>query len=214
MPFVTTSVTPPPAASAKTTLHRYLRGVRRDLEWKLEGLDEMHLRMPMTRTGTNLLGLVRHASGVEAGYFGEVFDRPYPEPMPWDPEYADNDDFWAPADVPAHDVLALYHRVQEHADATIADLPLDEPGLVPWWSAERQRVTLHQILVHVITDLARHAGHADVVREAIDGRVGLSEGNDNLLTDDEQWWADYRNRLTGIAECFRDRGAGSAGGGR
>ncbi|OMH34369.1 DinB family protein [Tersicoccus sp. Bi-70] len=194
------TTTPP---SAKATLHRYLRGVRRDLAWKLDGLDETHLRMPMTRTGTNLLGLVRHASGVEAEYFGLVFDRPLPEPLPWDSEYADNDDFWTPADVPAHDVLALYERVQQHADRTIADLPLDEPGLVPWWPEERRAVTLHQILVHVITDLARHAGHADVVRESIDGSAGLSEGNDNLLTQDEQWWEDYRDRLTGIAEGFR-----------
>ncbi|MEH0108618.1 DinB family protein [Tersicoccus sp. MR15.9] len=199
---MTDSVTPPTPLPAKDVLHRYLRSVRRDLEWKLEGLDEMHLRMPMTRTGTNLLGLVRHATGIEAGYFGEVFDRPFPEPMPWDPEYADNDDFWTPADVPAHDVVGLYHRVQLHADATITDLPLDELGLVPWWSEERRTVSLQQILVHVITDLARHAGHADVVREAIDGSAGLSDGNDNLMTQDEQWWADYHDRLTGIAESF------------
>lgn len=57
----------------------------------------------------------------------------------------------------------------------------------------------HQILVHMIAEAHRHAGHADIVRELIDGRVGLREGNDNMPPVDEAWWASYRRRLEDLA---------------
>ena len=56
-------------------------------------------------------------------------------------------------------------------------------------------VTLHQILVHMIAETDRHAGHADIVRELIDGAAGLRVDNDNLPAEDEAWWATYRDRL-------------------
>jgi hypothetical protein len=86
-----------------------------------------------------------------------------------------------------------------HADATIAELPLDAAGSVPWWRPERRDVTLHQVLVHVIAETHRHAGHADIVRELIDGTAGLRPGNDNLAPGDEAWWAGYRERLERVA---------------
>lgn len=184
----------------KETLHRYLRLERDALIWKLEGLGERHVRSPMTATGTNLLGLVRHATGVEAEYFGLVFGRPLPFELGWDMEGEDNADFWVPAQESTQDVLDLYARVQRHADATIRELPLDAPGRVPWWG--RPETTLGHVLVHVIGDLARHAGHADILREELDGAVGLQEGNANMATGDARWWADYRGRLQGIADSF------------
>ncbi len=69
----------------RATLHRYLRDAREALLWKTEGLSERALRTPRTGTGTNLLGLVKHAASVEIGYFGETFGRdwPTPEETPW-----------------------------------------------------------------------------------------------------------------------------------
>jgi hypothetical protein len=61
------------------------------------------------------------------------------------------------------------------------------------WSADRQQVTLYQIMVHVTAEIARHAGHADIVRELIDGAAGDNDGNVPEQTAQE--WANYRLRL-------------------
>jgi hypothetical protein len=184
----------------KTDLQRYLQVGREALLWKLEGLSEYDVRRPLVRTGTNLLGLVKHAAGVEAGYFGLVFDRPFPEPMPWMSEEAEpNADLWATASESREGVESLYRRVWAHADATIDGLGLDAVGRVPWWPEGRDLVTLHLILVHVATEIHRHAGHADIVRELIDGAAGLRAGNDNLPDGDDAWWTAHRDRLERVA---------------
>ncbi|MEU5368801.1 DinB family protein [Streptomyces sp. NPDC005951] len=185
-----------PLSQPKADLQRYLQSARDALLWKLEGLSEYDVRRPLTPTGTNLLGLVKHAAGVELGYFGETFGRPFGEVVPAFGDDAEaNQDMWATADESREDILALHRRVTEHADATLAELPLDAVGRVAWWPEERNRVTLHQILVHVISDLQRHAGHADVVRELVDGAVGLRSGNDNMPPGGRAWWEGYRRRL-------------------
>ncbi|MDF2443155.1 MAG: hypothetical protein JWR01_1358, partial [Subtercola sp.] len=65
----------------KETLHGYLRIRRADLLGKLDGLSEYDARRPLTPTGTNLLGLVKHVASVQLGYFGEVFGRPATHPV-------------------------------------------------------------------------------------------------------------------------------------
>ena len=185
------------AAEQKATLHRYLQVGRDAIVWKLDGLSEYDARRPMVRTGTNLLGLVKHLASVEAGYFGLVFDRPFDEPMAWEDDEP-NADMWATAAESREDLIALYRRVWAHADATIEELELDAPGRVPWWG-EKGDVTLHRILVHVATETHRHAGHADIVRELIDGAAGLRADNDNLAPGDDQWWKEYRDRLERVA---------------
>jgi len=157
-------------------------------------------------TGTNLLGLVKHVASVEAGYFGETFGRPFPVPLPWLDEGAEpSADMWATAEESRDQLVGLYHRVWAHSDATIDALALDAVGQVPWWPRERREVTLQQVLVHMIAETHRHAGHADIVRELIDGAVGLREGNDNMAPGDQAWWERYRRRLERAA-----REAGSA----
>lgn len=168
--------------------------------WKLEGLSEYDVRRPLVATGTNLLGLVKHVASVEAGYFGVTFGRPFAEALPWYDEGAEpNADMWATAEETREQVLGLYNRVWEHSDATIETLALDAPGNVPWWPPARSQVTLNHILVHMIAETHRHAGHADIVREMVDGFVGLRPDNDNMPPGDGAWWEGYRERLEGVA---------------
>ena len=189
------------ANDPKSVLQRYLQSAREALVWKLEGLSEYDVRRPMTRTGTNLLGLVKHVASVEAGYLGDTFGRPSPESLPWLDEDAEpNADLWATPEESREGIIDLYHRVWAHSDATIEALDLDAVGQVPWWPEERRQVTLQQILVHITTETHRHAGHADIVRELIDGAVGLRPGNDNMAPGDEAWWDEYRARLEGAAK--------------
>ncbi len=180
----------------KADLHRYLRVARGVLLWKLEGLSEYDVRRPMTPTGTNLLGLVKHVASVGVGYFGETFGRRFDEAMPWFDEGAEpNADMWATAEESRDDVVGFHHRAWAHADATIEALPLDAMGHVAWWPEEQRQVTLHRVLVHVATEVNRHAGHADILRELIDGSVGMREGNSNLPPVDAAWWQGYRARV-------------------
>ena len=184
----------------KADLRRYLQDARDALVWKLDGLSEYDVRRPLTPTGTNLLGLVKHVAGVELGYFGDTFGRPYfdkvPPPPWWYTRDAEpNADMWATAEESREEIVGLYRRAWEHSDITIGTLPLDATGHVPWWPQERREVTLHHILVRVIADSQRHAGHADIVRELIDGSVGYGEGKSDLPPGDRAWWENHRGRL-------------------
>jgi hypothetical protein len=193
-------------ADPKHDLHRYLTIARDALAWKLDGLSEYDVRRPVVPTGTNLLGLVKHVASVAIGYFGDTFERPFGEPLPWLDDDADpNADMWATADESREDILGLYRRAWAHSDATIEALDLDAIGHVPWWPPEHSAVTLHQILVHMIAETDRHAGQADLVRELIDGSVGLRADNGNMGSDDAAWWESYRDRLERAAREAQER---------
>ena len=180
----------------KADLRSYLQAGREALLWKLDGLSEYDIRRPMVPTGTNLLGLVKHVAACEVGYFGDTFGRPFDEPLPWFEDGAEpNADMWATAEESREQIVWLYHRAWAHSDATIHALALDAVGHVPWWPDDRREVTLHRILVHMIAETDRHAGHADIVRELIDGAAGLRDGNDNMPPGDQRWWQSYRSRL-------------------
>jgi hypothetical protein len=188
------------APDAKANLHSYLQSARDAVLWKLDGLSEYDKRRPMVRTGTNLLGLVKHLASVESGYFGEVFGRPFPEALPWfEDDVEPNADMYATADESSSDIIAFYRRVWVHADETIETLSVDALGRVPWWPDDRNPVTLHHILVHMTAETERHAGHADIVRELLDGAAGLHPARTNLAPGDQTWWETYRARLDRIA---------------
>lgn len=192
-------------SDAKADLHGYLRAARKAVLWKLDGLSEYDVRRPLVPTGTNLLGLVKHLATVEWGHFGAAFGRPFGEALPWVDGDAEPDaDKWATAGESREEIVELYRRVAAHSDTVIEALPLDAVGHVPWWPAEHSEVTLHRILVHTIAEAHRHAGHADIVRELIDGSVGLADGDD-LVNGDDEWRASYRDRLEQVA---RDAGPG------
>jgi hypothetical protein len=185
----------------KADFHRYLQEARDALLWKLDGLGEYDVRRPMVPTGTNLLGLVKHVAGCELGYFCDTFGRAHDEPLPdFDPDEP-NADMWATADESREQIIGLYRRAWRYSDATIDDLPLDAIGHVPWWPAGQNEVTLHHVVVRMTAETHRHAGHADIVRELIDGSVGLRAERDNMADGDEAWWESYRNQLDRVARA-------------
>lgn len=173
---------------AKAYLHGGLREIREVMLWKLDGLGEYDVRRPLTSTGTNLLSLVKHLSLSESRYFGEVFDRPFPEPLPWwDDAEKRGADMWASEHETRAEIIARYRRVWDHSDATITALAVDAPGYVPWWP--RPHVMLFNILVHVLTETSRHAGHADILREQLDGSTGTASEYANQQRDAAFWEA-------------------------
>lgn len=185
---------------AKADLHFYLQSARDALLWKLDGLSEYDIRRPLTPTGTNLLGLVKHAACAELGYLGDTFGRPSGEPGSWFGDGAEpNAHMWATVDESRAYIVERYRLAWAHADATIESLALDTIGRVPWWPDGRDEVTLHHALVRVIADTHRHAGHADIVRELLDGAVGMNEDNTALPSDESAWWEEYRSRLERVA---------------
>ncbi|ADG80577.1 DinB family protein [Tsukamurella paurometabola] len=176
----------------KDDLQRYLDHARDALLWKLDGLGEYDLRRPLTPTGTNLLGLVKHCAMVDAGYLGDCFGRPFRHPNlpdPLAPGADPNDDLWVRADESSVAIRDLFAAARAHATATLSELPLDATGTVAWWGENGRGVTLHRLALHVLLDLGRHAGQADIVRESVDGAVGLLAENTNL--PDGYDWAAY-----------------------
>lgn len=138
------------ATDAKQMLHRYLQMARDALLWKLADVSEYDVRRPLTPTGTNLLGIVKHLAIVEFGYFGDTFGRPHGERFVWDG---------------------------------------------------------HWIMVHMVAETNRHLGHADILREEIDGVVGHRSGVDNLPDVDAEWWPSYFEQVEHVAREASTGGA-------
>lgn len=185
----------------KTVLVATLDAARDSVLWKLSGLNDYDLRRPLTPTGTNLLGLLKHLAYVEAGYFGECFGRPSPESIPpWEPP---NLDMFADETESTADIYALWERVREHSDRTLAQLPLDTVGHVAWWGPERAHPTLAAVLIHEIGEWNRHLGQIDVLRESVDAVVGYRPGWSGVPDADELDPQEHFDRLQAIAERFR-----------
>ena len=186
----------------KDELHGYLRGAREALVWKLEGLGEYDIRRPLTPTGTNLLGLVKHSTATHLGYFGEVFGRSSDAlGARFSGDAGPAAEFWATPDESRQDIVNGYRDTGEFSDATIDELTLDAVGHVWWWGDAP--VTLHHVLVHVTADTQRHAGHADILRELIDGSVGMLKSVDNLHIRAPAEQQRFRDRVEAAAAQFR-----------
>lgn len=193
-------------------LQRYLQDQREALLWKLDGVSEFEARRPLTASGTNLLGLVKHVATMEIGYFGEVCGRPNAAPTPWiEPSAAPNADLFATAEQSREWVEDLYRTAWAATDQTIAELGLDGAALVPWWGEKIRYTTVRRLVVHLIAETARHAGHAYILREEIDGAAGLYPGVENLPEESPAWWAEYRATVQSVADEFAPEGP--AGGG-
>lgn len=184
----------------KAELHATLRSSRALLIDRLEGLDEYDRRRPLTSTGTNLLGLVKHLTGVEHVYLGDAFGRPAPDLLPWveDGSVWQDADMWATAEESSTYLLELYERACAHGDETIDRLDLDAPGSVPHWPAERRATTLGVLLIRMVDETAHHAGHADIVRELIDGRADPDTTGSRTAHE----WRQYVGRIQEAADSF------------
>ncbi|WP_152364468.1 DinB family protein [Microlunatus speluncae] len=200
-----------PSTPISSDDHGYLRDSRREVLATLDGLDDYQVRRPMTPTGTNLLGVVKHLIGIEAGYLGLCAGRPFGERLPWidDPAGADqelwaNRDLWATAAESRDHLLGLYRRACQHADLVLDELGPAAPATVPWWPEESRTTTLGALLARVLKDTAMHVGQLQVIRELIDGRAG----SDRDAIGNDDWWSDYTAMLEGIAAGFRTEDAG------
>ena len=150
----------------KESLRVSLERHRQAVLWKVEGLDDEQLRRPMTPSGTTLLGMVKHLAGCEYGWFCETFGVET-EPMPFDEDTEEADFRIEPGETTA-DILAFYERARVAADAAIAGRGVEDLGTTP----SGRQVSLRWVLIHMIEETARHAGHVDIVRELIDGAAG------------------------------------------
>lgn len=188
----------------KDELHRKLREARAGLLSRLDGLGEYDLRRPLTPSGTSLLGLVKHLAGLEYGYLGESFGRPAPEKLAWveDGSIWDGADMWARADESSDYLIGLYRRACAHGDRTVAELELDSPGSVAHWPVERRETTLGVLLVRMVAETAQHAGHADIVRELVDGKGGA----DREAQGDDAQWHEYVAGIQAAADAHRGEG--------
>ena len=156
----------PFTGAEKVSLQVSLDRHRDAILWKLEGLDDASLRRAMVPSGTNLLGLVKHLAAVEYGWFCETFGRET-EPLPFSDEDPNADMRVEPHETTA-DVLAFYARARAAADQVIADTDLEATGTA-WFG---DAVSMRWVLIHMVEETARHAGHVDILRELIDGMVG------------------------------------------
>lgn len=134
--------------------------------WKLDGLSDEDIRRPMTPSGTNLLGLVKHLAAVEYGWFCTTFGRAT-EPLPFD-DGDEDADLRVNDDETTEAIVAFYRRACDASDLAMSELGLDGEGTA-WFG---DTVSMRWVILHMIEETARHAGHADIVREMIDGRTG------------------------------------------
>ncbi|HEV2639573.1 MAG TPA: DinB family protein [Actinocrinis sp.] len=186
---------------AKEYLHETLQWSREALLSKLDGLSEYDVRRPLTVTGTNLLGLVKHLTRTEVMYFGDIFDRPVPELVPWRVEGAeDGIDMWASEQETRAEIIDRYRLSWEHSAATIDATAIDAPVHVPWWPSPDAK--LFNVLVHVLNEIARHTGHADILREQIDGVIGVAEQSSIQDRRGAAYWEERRAKIEQAARVF------------
>jgi hypothetical protein len=178
----------------KALLKTHLRLAQRALLWKLNGLRDEDLRRPMTATSTNLIGIVKHLTGVTYGYLCSSFGRER-ETFPWefDEELFFALDMWATPDESTEEIMSAYERACDAAARTIDELDLDATGK----HHTGLTVSLRWMILNVLLDTARHAGHADVLREEIDGSIGMDPISASNVADDEERWRLFRALVTG-----------------
>jgi hypothetical protein len=180
----------------KAELWASLRRSRSGMLAKLDGLTEYDRRRPLTPTGTNLLGLVKHLAGEEYGYLGECFGRaPAERPSWWRDDPYTEIDMWATPDESSEYIVSVYRKACAHADVTIGELTLDSPGRVAHWG--NRETTLGALLILMVGETSAHGGQADIVRELVDGRIGSGESAD---TD---FWRKRRAEVQAAADVFR-----------
>ncbi|MDN4161473.1 DinB family protein [Nocardioides abyssi] len=164
----------PVDGSELATLQGALDHQRDTLRWKCSGLTEEELRRPFPPSSMTLAGLVLHLTMVEAGWFnlsyagGVVMPGWLPVADLDDPDWA-----WTHAQEFATDQLwTWFDEAVAVSDGIVADAAAGEQGLARVGADPEEPVSMRWLLIHMIEEYARHNGHADLLREAIDGRTG------------------------------------------
>ncbi len=188
---------PHSTSTERALLGTHLEGARDALVWKVEGLDEADRRRPMTPTGTNLVGLVKHMTWIEGWYLCEFFGRARPR-LEWewevDAEWGHHSHMYAKPEEATEDLIAAYRATSAAADRAIDDVGLDATGR--HWSGEE--VSMRSMILAVLVDTARHAGHGDILRELIDGGTGDRHSPSGFYgTTDDDYRAAYLARVRG-----------------
>jgi hypothetical protein len=188
--------------STADDLGQYLQESRDAVVRALDGLGEYDVRRPLVPSGTNLLGLVKHLTGIELSYLGTWVGRTPPVTLPWEEDGSiwDGADMWATPDESREYLLDLYRTAWRHSDESLASLPLDAPAEVAWWPEGKRATTFGHLVVRVVAETAHHAGHGDIVRELIDGRGGPDADD----VGDGEVWATYVAKIQAAADTFRE----------
>ncbi|UYQ78139.1 DinB family protein [Glutamicibacter sp. JL.03c] len=186
---------------SKELLLEYLGDARQAVIYKAQGLSDRLARKPLTPTGTHILGVVHHLAITEYGYFGQCLGRSVDDPYIQNLLDAEDPqaDFLPPAHLNANGIIGLYRDSILFSDAGIKSLPLDAPVEVPWW-IRRRHTTLEQLVVHMIAETSRHAGHLDIVREQLDGFTGLRPEAPNLPDYSAAQWAEQFESINRLAD--------------
>ena len=154
--------------SEKTALRWFLQSQRDSVLAIVEGLDEAALRTTVLPSGWTPLGLIEHLGLAERHWFQEVAVGSA-APLPW----GDEDPPLTTSRSPEQ-VFAFYREQCALSDAFLTATPLSTPpiGRHGDW-LDDETTDIRRIVLHMIEETARHAGHLDIVRELIDGRTGL-----------------------------------------
>ncbi|NUT71940.1 DinB family protein [Pseudarthrobacter sp. C4D7] len=182
-------------------LREYLSDAREAILWKCEGLSDAQARTPLTRTGTHVMGLLLHLAVTESQYFISCLGRDIENPVvrgviaSGDPQA----DFLAPPTMTLAEAVMMYRQTTVAADAVLDELELDAPAVVPWWTRHRH-TTVERLLVHMIAESHRHAGHLDIVREQLDGFIGLRPSAPNIPDLTPEQWEERRLRMQELAD--------------
>lgn len=183
----------------------YLRRGRRSVLRAVHGVDEYDARRPLTPTGTNLLGIVKHLAIVELEYVASCAGFASDLGTPWETTTGeeDNSDLWLAAGESAQDVVGFYVAVGGHTERAAEELPAESPATVPWWS--EPGTTFERLLVHLVAETAQHAGHLEILREGLDGQGDTWD--EARPERDEAWWSALLERIAAAAEPYRGSGA-------
>jgi uncharacterized damage-inducible protein DinB len=157
----------PVAGGEKEVLAGFLDHYRSVLLEICEGLSEEQLRRPMVPSGTSLLSMVKHLAYVERGWFQEsIADEPYDYPFAVDDPEAE---FRIEPGETAEDIFELYRQSCERSREALAAASLDDMVQNP---DRRADYNVRWVVIHMLEETARHAGHADIIREQLNGTVG------------------------------------------
>lgn len=158
----------PVAGGEKEVLAGFLDHYRATIFEICRGLSDDDLRRAVVPSGTSLLGIVKHLAYVERGWFQEnVANEPFD--YPFDPDDDPDADFRIEPDETSEEIFELYRSACERSRRALAEASLDDPVENPRRSRD---YNVRWVVVHMIEETARHAGHADIIREQLDGRTG------------------------------------------